>query len=178
MAKLEPTKYSQAHDVAKIGSDLIEKYHPHLKGRRVEFLYSAKAKKTNGKTALGWAEVVSGLAAYFGQDGAERESEIGQPFFCITIWTDAWFYILSQKQRVALVDHDLCHLQVEEKYNKLGILTETNFKLIGHDLEEFADVVKRHGVWLEDIQKLLDEAEDAGPQLSFDLVSAREAKVA
>jgi hypothetical protein len=64
---------------------------------------------------------------------------------------------LSKEQRVALVDHELCHFEVEypdddEKQRTIHIT--------GHDVEEFTAVIERHGAWrppLEDLARAAGE---------------------
>ena len=46
------------------------------------------------------------------------------------------------KKRLALVDHEFCHLSVD---------ADGKLSVVGHDLEEFCAVVRRHGAWLDDI---------------------------
>lgn len=171
MAKLEPTPFSEAPAVRRIAEELIAEHHPELEGKRIDYLFSSKPKKTHGKVALGWVTVVTGIAAWYGQEGNEDPQKIGEPFFLMVIDRRSWNFQLNSKQKVALVDHELCHLVVEEIYNKDGAHTGTNFKLRGHDLEEFADVVKRHGIWLEDVEEFREAIEGVGEQLSFTFVS-------
>lgn len=71
-------------------------------------------------------------------------------FFVIEIASDMWGtddelgnrFGLSDAQRVALVDHELCHCTVNED----GVPT-----LLHHDVEEFGQVVERHGLWKPDL---------------------------
>lgn len=71
----------------------------------------------------------------------------------------------EEPQLRALMDHELCHLTVALDKDQ-----EPFLKLVGHDVEEFADVAKRHGAWSVGLQKLAKSlAEtDASPKL-FDL---------
>lgn len=59
-------------------------------------------------------------------------------------WND-----LSEKQRKALVYHELCHISHTAK--KDG---SVEFKLKKHDLEEFLDVVKNFGYWTPVLEEL------------------------
>jgi hypothetical protein len=60
-----------------------------------------------------------------------------------TYWNGA-----TVEQRNALVDHELCHVQLTDGDHLVYF--------IGHDIEEFADVVKRHGEWNSDIRRMKD----------------------
>ncbi len=54
-----------------------------------------------------------------------------------TYWTK-----LSAPQRIALVDHELSHCGVNDK---------GNWVMIPHDVEEFASIVERWGLWTPDL---------------------------
>lgn len=56
--------------------------------------------------------------------------------FLICIAADTWPG-LTAAQRTAVVDHELCHCVVDSD----GPTT------IGHDYEEFAAIIERHGLW-------------------------------
>lgn len=171
-------------------------------GVRIDFLFRSKPQKKLGKVELGTARKVSSLAAYLASERMEeRQAEetededfkdaddvllrnshgsrflsgerfrAGDPFFVITIWQGAWNFALDERQKKALTDHELCHLMAEEAMDKQGNET-LKLSLLPHDLEEFNAVVRRHGMWLDDVEKLVKAAQD-GAQLS--LGSAMEA---
>ncbi|MCI0543031.1 MAG: hypothetical protein L0Z49_01125, partial [Actinobacteria bacterium] len=50
--------------------------------------------------------------------------------------------------RAALVDHELCHYRIDADTGEL--------KITAHDVEEFIEVVARHGAWQPDIAALVD----------------------
>ena len=56
---------------------------------------------------------------------------------------------LDESKRLALIDHELCHVErtEDEKTGDIG------WRLVGHDLEEFRAVVSRHGMWANDIEE-------------------------
>lgn len=134
-----PATYSVAQEAQIIGAELIEKYHQHLALVRIEYIFNDQVLKEKGKEMLGRAKKKSGLDAYLaGNDTAEEP----QPFFVIEISKPAWD-LLNQKQKRALVDHELCHcLWDVEK----GIYMRT------HDVEEFSEIIKRHGLWQPDVE--------------------------
>ena len=67
----------------------------------------------------------------------------------LTVNREAW-EALSAKQRVAVVDHEFCHVEVAE---------DGRPRMIGHDIEEFHAVVARHGQWLNDIERFATQLE-------------------
>jgi predicted LPLAT superfamily acyltransferase len=103
---------------------------------------------------------VSNLNAYLALGGIDEPEpdEPPTPFFVIEIAFDAW-EILEKEQRVALVDHELCHCMMDEDSGKLIMHP--------HDLEEFNAVVRRHGLWQPDVvtfARTLREAEQRNAQ--------------
>lgn len=88
---------------------------------------------------------------------SELDRELAAYDFIILLskafWTDP---SVSDHQREALLDHELCHAAV-----KVGVDGEpevdergrTLYRLRKHDLEEFAVVVERHGLYKRDLAK-------------------------
>ena len=71
------------------------------------------------------------------------------------MWND-----LTDKQKAAILDHELEHCFVEE--------TETGdviYKLLPHDLEEFNSIVTRHGLYAADIELMQQAMETAAKKL-------------
>lgn len=152
--------YSLAPEVAKIGRQLLVKHHdPALRDERIEYLFRSEAAKSNGRTIWGKARKVAGLNAFLANDDpaegpiTEDTPEVEQ-FFVIEIAYDVWA-TLSAKQKIALVDHELSHLK--SGMNDKG---EIVLSLRAHDLEEFEDVVKRHGLWKKDVEHFAKVAAD------------------
>lgn len=163
----EPTKFYEAPEVQKIAEELIPKYHQHLIDFDVKlrYVFVSKTPKGKGKEIWGTCRKVSGLNAYL-----EGGSSDDGPFFVITISRDVWD-VLPQEKRVALVDHELCHAWAEVKQAKEEadvsqaevddqIETDNPVKLSvkPHDLEEFSCIVRRHGLWREDIEDFVEAA--------------------
>lgn len=133
--------YTHAHEVKRIAEELIDKHHDHLDGVKIEYVFLSQPPKDKGKELLGRAKKKSGLDAYLYATAAESKND-PKDFFVIEISQPGWD-ILDQKQKRALVDHELCHLWVNEE----GKLT-----MLPHDVEEFSQVIKRHGLYLADIE--------------------------
>jgi len=83
--------------------------------------------------SLGKMKRAAGLLLYLG----ERD------FVMLVNWT-TWG-ALEVPQRIALIDHELCHAGVDAETGKWGLLH--------HDVEEFGDVVRRWGLWLPDLKE-------------------------
>jgi hypothetical protein len=68
---------------------------------------------------------------------------------------------LEPKQRVALVDHELCHATVATDKNGENVLDERDrlcYRMKKHDIEEFNEVVRRHKMYKSDIAEFVKEA--------------------
>lgn len=135
--------YSEAPQVETIARELIETTHPHLNGVRIDYLFRDTAAVSGGKITLGSARKVTGLMAFMSKEE--------DPFFIIEIAEDRWAH-LPEAARIALVDHELCHCGVEVFEGGEGEPDDHRLFIIKHDLEEFNDVVRRHGLWQADVK--------------------------
>lgn len=148
------TVYTAAPAVEAVARVAISRWHRHLEGERIEYVFRDKPAKTKGRPKLGTARKVSGLNAYLAM---AIESEMVEDFFVIEIAEPAWV-AMDDQQRLALVDHELAHCSLDD---------DGNLVIVGHDLEEFNAVVERHGLWKQDVEAFLKAAVASG-QLTFD----------
>ena len=119
-------KFRKASDeVVKIAEHVIDLYHEELKEARIGFLFRDEAPVKDGRITLGAAKKV----------GDEVKPYVNYDFL---IWVagDYWPR-LDEKQKQALVDHELCHC---------GLLAGKP-AMRDHDINEFACILERHGVW-------------------------------
>ena len=129
-------EYSKApEEVLSLAAELIEAYHEKLEGGAIGFIFREDIQMKNGKRVLGSAaKVPAKLRPFVDLD------------FIITL--DAMFYAsASPLQRRALIDHELCHLD----YSEEGDADVP--KLVGHDVEEFAVILVRYGLWSPDLEE-------------------------
>ena len=126
------TSYSPAPEVEAIASQLIDDYHPDLIGAPITYVFRTPAAMSGGREVWGKARKITGLNAYLagGPEGADA-------FLVIEIALDVWEQLTPAK-RHALVDHELSHCSWDPLE---GCST------VGHDVEEFAAVISRHGLW-------------------------------
>lgn len=165
--------WAEAIEPNEVAQKLIKEALPDLGGFRVECLFCLEPRKINNKVALAYITVLRGINAYMARrndpDFIERVTGCGpdewappDESFLIVVWQRAWEELKPQ-QREALIYHELLHANVEfdsDGQPKLG--------LVGHDIEEFDDVVRRYGVWLEDIADFA-EAIEAGKGINAEL---------
>lgn len=149
-----PIIYRPAPEVAAIAEKLIEQYHQHIKdfNVRVEYVFQDKIQMKGDNEVWGTCRKITNLNAYL----ASNEQSSGDPFFVISIAEPVW-EILPEKERMALVDHELCHTAAEyqEKDDEEPVV---KLAIKPHDMEEFACIVRRHGMWRDSIKEFIDNA--------------------
>lgn len=136
-------EWMPAPEVEAIAESLIEEIDRHmdLGKARIEYVFVRPAPKSKGRTVWGSARKISGLAAHLAARHRAARFREPVPFFVVSISHDIWVD-LDERQRRALVDHELCHLWVAEDEDGELVLG-----VGGHDVEEFAGVIARHGLW-------------------------------
>lgn len=158
-----PKLYSLAESVENIANRLIPNYHPELSTARIKYIYVDKGSTKSGRPVLGKVRKVSGSLEFL------LETD-----FLIEVALDTW-NDLEPDRRNALVDHLLerCFGEEEEESG------EMTWKVREPDVQEFASILQRHGVWNEDLlgfvsiaQKLsLPEVEEGTTELAEQTVS-------
>lgn len=112
-------------DVIELVDEAINRWHPALKRARIGVIMREEAQKSDGREVYGKARLVSEIESVY------------IPFdFIIELAYDLWKR-LTGSQRIALIDHELCHCRY----------WEGKASLRRHDFEEFSVVLKRHGYW-------------------------------
>jgi hypothetical protein len=126
------TEWSEAsEDVVRVGREMVAKYHPDLEEANIGFLFRDTAQKSGDVAVWGKASKVPA-----------RLKPLLDYDFIIWIAEDLWEGELSEQQREALVDHELCHCGFDDNGNP---------KMVHHDIEEFKCVVERHGIWTNEL---------------------------
>lgn len=158
--------YCYSEELAEIGRRLVAQHHPDLVNFgavEIRYIFRSEASKSNGKVVWGKARKVGGLGAFLAMDTddaptGEPPDDPAEAFFVIEIAHDVWL-LLSPKQKVALVDHELCHLSVA-----LDEAGAVRLSIRPHDLEEFEAILSRHSLWRPDLESF---AVVAAKQLSL-----------
>lgn len=128
---------------------LIETHHGHLTQARIVLAWCTSWNPdADGRVVLGKCKRASDL-----------DRELAPYDFVILI--ARWFYEsgdVLDEQREALLDHELCHAQVvmdksEPKIDERGRVVYRTRK---HDIEEFAEIVYRHGTYKRDLEQFAD----------------------
>lgn len=123
-----------------LGKVLTECY-PNLKPV-IKCVFSLKPMSSRGKDVLATVRKVTSLERHLG-------------VFCdlILIINEGRWRLLTEEQQEALLDHELAHCQKDVKEDG-----RIEYKLVGHDVEEFCDVVKRRGLWMNDLKTFVEGA--------------------
>lgn len=133
------------NSVLLLAQELVREYHPDLKEARIGILFRETISYSKGMPVLGHAQ---------------KTTEMMQVYldYNFIIWIAADAYAsLDENQRKALIDHQLCHCTMVD-----GIAS-----LVGHDIEEFQSIIKRHGLWNTDLIRTAQVMK----QMSLDLSS-------
>ncbi|MFN7929860.1 MAG: putative metallopeptidase [Blastocatellia bacterium] len=154
MQPAEPQTWSDAPPVRDVANKIINQRHSHLGSVEMRYFFFSKEIKSGDEQIWGRARKVTGLNAVLVHPNEDTDKQ----FFTIEIWRTIWDR-LTPEHREALVDHELHHCWVDDN-GKLQILK--------HDLEEFANVVRRYGPWRSNIQIFLDAANGKGQGSLFD----------
>ncbi len=143
-------------DLPDIARRVIEMHHAWILDYPLRFLWRDEAKvKRSGSTTFATAEVMRGRTAWLAmcpEDHRKEGQESGPAMFVIEVAEDTWA-LLDDRQRVALLDHELCHCTLD---------TDTDgppkMAMRDHDFEEFVEIMARHGAWEETRRKAVDAA--------------------
>ena len=137
----------------------IREDHDHLVQAKIAIAWRVGFKPdADGKLVLGKMKVVGEL---------EREMHDFDAALILNRETWAKF---DDKQRAALVDHELCHLELardeegETLYDGHGRI---KYRARKHDVEEFEAIILRHGCYKADLESFARAALASDPNLSL-----------
>ena len=138
--------------------ELVYEHHSEVKDARFALAWNRAWKPdTDGRVILGKCKKASDL-----------DRELAAFDFVIILRKDFWEDpSVTDAQRAALMDHELCHASVRcDKNSGEPMVDERNrliYRIRKHDIEEFADIVERHGTYKRDLE-LFAQALRRGPQ--------------
>lgn len=125
-----------------IAAELIRADHPELKEAKLLWLV------TTGKVKCA-PKVLNPFERYLSSGDVDPTVEDGFDLACI-VNEELWDYLAvtnGAEGRRALVDHLLCH--IERQVDDEGTVV---WKIAKHPIEEFPDVVRRHGLWRPELR--------------------------
>ncbi len=125
---------------------LIETYHQHLKKEKIAYLIKHGTWKKNGKPVLCDAKKCS------------NKDELLTSYNFVITFSDEILNFTPAYQK-AVIDHALSHCKVE--FDDYGRVIKRY--IAGHDLEDFADVIRKHGLYTDEVNEFFRKTE----QISF-----------
>lgn len=147
-------------EIYEMCDELIAKFHSHLLDARIALVWRSGWKPNkDGRLVLGKC-----------RKNSEIDFKLMDFDFVILLNKEAWEK-LQDNQRRALLDHELCHAGVEEDEDGLVIEDKdgrSKWRIRKHDLEEFREIVERHGMYQEDISDFVEAAKNHKPIGLFD----------
>jgi hypothetical protein len=122
------------------------KFHDDLRGCQIAMAWRMRTKEdVDGRIVLGKCVKVSDLQKEFAA------------FDFVIVLNQEYYYSFSDVQKLALVDHELMHAApaIDEEtgdqvHDERG---RKCWRIRKHDLEEFCDVVSRHGLYKRDLER-------------------------
>lgn len=149
--------WTPAPEAQQIAKKYIKDYHKHLASVLIIYVFTDKPFKVHGGPADAKVQKISGIHAWLAaHDLYDMKEDIDggeiDEFILMTIDKSSWD-LYEPKQREALIDHELCHVQTNPETGKV--------ELQSHDVEEFKQVIVRHGLWREDIRSFFEARQPA-----------------
>jgi len=130
-------KWKAGPDVMKMVTTLIAKYHPHLVliEEEIAVVFREKASEKAGKIIMGNTSKATPLLEVLTDKKFTYR-------FIIEIGADVWNNELDNKQQLALLDHHLCAMKVED--DGQGV---RKYSLRPPDFVGYKEEVERWGMW-------------------------------
>lgn len=137
---------AEGEDVYGMLDRLCERWHQELPFNRIAIAWAFAWKpNVDGQVTLGKCKKASQL-----------DRELMDFDFVILLnrgfWTEER---VTDEMREALLDHELCHATIDldnEGEPKIDTRGRVLYRTRKHDIEEFQQVVARHGVWKQDLR--------------------------
>lgn len=107
-----------------------------LEHARIAVVFIPKAPKSQGNVKLGQARALSAVDRLL----SEYDFELRFGWDCLQE--------LPLDARRALIDHELSHCNADVDDNG-----EVKWVVRGHDVEEFASIIERHGLWRQELEE-------------------------
>lgn len=138
-------EYVQSDEIEHIAEKLIAEHHKHLQGAAIAYLMHKV--DNDKKDPLALPEKRQGQAHKMASAKIVPDNYHALCGFNFLLTVDERFWILFDGlKKIALIDHELKHMRRDID----------GFYCASHDLEEFSDIVIRHGMWKADVYRFFD----------------------
>lgn len=146
------TAYEGSKELEDLANGIIMLHQRHLLGVQVSYMFRPLAAISNGKVIAGMCIRVD-----------DRNWSIHKNDFLIEIAKDVWEAAPTDEFRLALMDHELSHAGVrrdeDDQFIKDPISGRIRTYIRRHDIEEFEEVLERHGAYHKDLRSFLEAFE-------------------
>lgn len=137
---------NEGRPIYQLANRTIEKHHGHLVNARIVIAWHLAWKPDrDGVKKLGQLKKASDL-----------DRELYPYDFVMLLNKDFWTHSqTTDEQREALVDHELCHGGIvtdNEGEPKIDQRGRKIYRLRKHDIQEFSEIILRHGCWKRDLE--------------------------
>lgn len=159
--------FEKSPRIREIAEQLISDHHPHLKDAEEQVEYYTRA----AVGGVDWAGKCKKCSSF--------ERFLTGKMFHIFIIESA-FYDWPEDKLKALVDHELCHIRRKTGMELIDPNTgkvvkkewaqkddPDNWYIREHDVEEFSEVIHRHGLWDLGIEKFAEAVREADYQMTI-----------
>lgn len=145
---VEEGEGTNRHQLYRLMDELIAQHHPDLVEFKIGIFYRKGFKPDkDGKLILGQARKAS-----------EIERQIHN-YHAMIVLNEEWWNDpgTNSAQKRAIMDHELCHLKADKDANEDVKRDEQGgpcLRMAKHDLEEFEEIVSRHGLYTQNLQRM------------------------
>jgi hypothetical protein len=153
------TQITEAPELRTAAQPIIHEHHPYLLDARILYLFTSAKTTRAGRLRTGVAKRLSPEQRFL-SSGLESVED-GYDFMVVVNKTR--YRALTSQQQSALLDHELCHCAQKVTLNRRTGAVTVRWITRGHDVEEFREIVQRHGLWNPDVKQLVH----AGAQLAL-----------
>lgn len=140
--------YKRDKELKNLGDKIIEDCRPNLKMLEIAYLFRAEAPISDNKVTAGMCVRVD-----------DRNRTIHGVDFVIEISQDVWLEANDQF-KLALMDHELGHVGIRMDADGQPEMDEKTMRIKTyikkHDIEEFEDVLERHGDYHKELRSFLE----------------------
>lgn len=148
------TEYCDGESIKSIAERIIATHHPELALAQIKYVFRDSATKKGGRTVHGSVKKLAPLWKY-----------ITECDFLMEVALESW-NVMQEATRFALVDHLLERCTGEEVESEDDDTPSgMKWKLREPDVHEFANILRRHGAWNEDLAGFVSVAQSIN--LSF-----------
>ena len=128
-------------------TELVREHHQDLRDARIALAWATSWKAdVDGRLKLGKCKKIG-----------DPDRELMKQDFVIILEQKFWQNpTVTDDQRRALLDHELCHGQLKHDENGEPVEDEKGrkiYRLRRHDVEEFTEIMRRHGCYKRDLEE-------------------------